>query len=533
MKLASLILSTTLPLSLMAADSVTVFRTGNDFFVRSKYSNMYDLVICVERGCNESAYLLCPDTPLADCRKKGLVLHAGGDEYAANPPIGNYGTLSGNHGSIYTSLLTIPGHGLTEKDIGGLFEENNSKKKFVIMNIVDKDSIIVHSPGRKNTLSPAFARPYSKKMYYKGKAFAIKKMTVTQLYPLNRITRCELLADGKEPVPEGREVKCTFADFYFTHDVIDPYYAVQSVKNAPGKIPSPRWTNKMHMFYLHTDELKKQYPEYAALPRLATFENRLRFDPWGSAVNYRRTTYHVALSTATALEVMMNWRGLFGASPKQRFYIPKLKKLKVPSASNKEKIFEYDFTNVENLKPAMPVSYLIKRKDCLDPEDPCDRYIRLSGKKEMEYGAALGYSLFMGCTAKGKDQTRDSLYLLYKTKKMYPYAYSIKSIKPGTVMETVAYKQFFNPQKEKDATSFYYHFQGDSLIVYTDFHKEVKNKVLTLPSCAAGRKITILEKTPGMTLHTEKKIPEEALFTVSTTSGNNYIVLKLDAGNKK
>ena len=100
-------------------------------------------------------------------------------------------------------------------------------------------------------------------------------------------------------------------------------------------------------------------------------------------------------------------------------------------------------------------------------------------------------------------------------------------------METVAYKQFFNPQKEKDATSFYYHFQGDSLIVYTDFHKEVKNKVLTLPSCAAGRKITILEKTPGMTLHTEKKIPEEALFTVSTTSGNNYIVLKLDAGNKK
>ena len=180
----------------------------------------------------------------------------------------------------------------------------------------------------------------------------------------------------------------------------------------------------------------------------------------------------------------------------------------------------------------MPVNYTIKRKDCLDPSDPCDRYIRLAGKKEMQYGAVLGYSLFMGCTAKGKDQTRDSLYLLYKTKKMYPYAYNIKNIKPGTVMETVAYKQFFDPQKEKDATSFYYHFQGDSFIVYADFHKAVRNKVLLLPSCAAGRKITILEKTPGMTLHTSGNIPEKAAFSISTAPGNNYIVLKLDAGNK-
>ena len=107
-------------------------------------------------------------------------------------------------------------------------------------------------------------------------------------------------------------------------------------------------------------------------------------------------------------------------------------------------------------------------------------------------------------------------------------AYDLKDIPAGKVMETVAYKQFFNPRKEKDATSFYYHFQGESLVVYADFHKELKNKVLHLPKAAAGRKITILEKTPGMTLHTRGTIPEKAAFAVSATSGNNYIVLKLD-----
>lgn len=520
-------------LSTAYGDSVTVYRKGHDFFVRSKYSNEYDLVIRVKRGCNESACLLAPSLPLSECDKKGIVLHAGGDEYPANAPMGRYGTLSGNHGSIFTRILTIPDHNMSEEDIGGILTDKGSKKKFVIMGIVDNNNILIHSPGRKNTIAPAFAKPSGKGLYYKEKRLLVKKSSVTQLYPMNRITKWELLADGTTSIPEDKEIKCSFVDFHFTHDVLDPYHVVQSVKNNPGKEASPRWTNKMHMFELHTDELKKKYPLYASLPALATFENRLRFDPWGAAVNYRKTTYHVQLTAVNALEVMMNWRGLMAKSTWQKFYIPKLKKLRIPHRKNKQKIYEYDFSAKADLKPAMPVSYRITRKDCLDKEDPCDRYIRLAGKRVPQYGAVLGYSLFMGCTAKGKDQTRDDLYFFWHTKKMYPYAYKLKNVKPGTVMETVAYKQFFNPQKEKDATSFYYHFQGESLIVYADFHKSLKNKLLSLPRCAAGRKITVLEKTPGLTLLTQEAIGDDAAFRINTTTGNNYIVLKLDKGNKK
>lgn len=519
-------------LNAKTTEFVTVYREGRDFLVRSTYSSTHDLVIRMERGANETAYLLKKEFPITSWKEKGNRLRGGGDEYPATSPVGRYGILSGNHGSIYASILTIPSHNMTQKDIGS-FIYNDKKSPFVIMDITDKDHILVHSPGKKSTLAPSFSRVYTKKLTYKGKALDVQAYKITQMYPLNRVTKHLLLADGKTPVPERKEIQCSFVDFYFSHDVIDPYEAVQSVIKNPGKIPSPRWVNRMHMFYLDTPSLQKKYPLYRKLPALMSVENHYRFDPYGAAVNYRKSIFHQPLTSVRSLDVMMNWRGLMAQSKKQYFYIPKLKKLKVPVARKKNEFLDYDFSAMADLRPAMPVSYNITRKDCLDPENPCDRFIRIAGNDKMEYGVALGYSLFMGATAKGKDQTRNQLYHLYRTKKMYPMAYELKNVKPGTVMETVSYKQSFNPQKEKDAVSYYYHFQGESLIVYADFHKKLHKKRLQLPQSAANRKITILEKTPGLTLLTKDRIGKDCSFMIDTESGNNYIVLKLDAGNKK
>ena len=509
-------------------DFVTVYRENRDFLVRSPYSRKYDLVVSMTNTCNESAYLLARDLPLSRCRKEGLILHRGGDEYPANSPLGHYGTLSGNHGSIFTTLLNIPDHSFTEKDIGKSLFTKDGKKEFVIVAIENKDTILIHCPGKPGKKLPGFNRPWNSPLYYNGKPVISKKRAITQLYPMNRITKWELLADGKTPVPEKKEIRCSFVDFYLTHDVLDPREVVDSVKKNPGKTPSPRWTNKGHMFLLHTEELQKKYPVYAGIGRLATFENHYRFDCFGAAVNYRRTTYHKPLSPVRALEVMMNQGGLLSSGKNQIFYIPKLKKFSVIDKKTKEISRTYDFAAKEDMRLPVKASYRISRKDCQDPNNLPDRYIRVSGNDTPLYGAAIGYSLFMGCTAKGKDSTRNEIYFIWKTKKLYPFAYDLKDIPAGKVMETAAYKQFFNPRKEKDATSFYYHFQGESLVVYADFHKELKNKVLHLPKAAAGRKITILEKTPGITLHTRGTIPEKAAFAVSATSGNNYIVLKLD-----
>jgi hypothetical protein len=95
-------------------------------------------------------------------------------------------------------------------------------------------------------------------------------------------------------------------------------------------------------------------------------------------------------------------------------------------------------------------------------------------------------------------------------------------------VETVAYRQYFNPRLEPDATSFYCHHQGSSFMVYLDFHKVLKNKTVKLPPAAAGKKITVLEKTPALTLHTASRIPDSSVITLSNDAKHGYLVLKLD-----
>jgi hypothetical protein len=134
----------------------------------------------------------------------------------------------------------------------------------------------------------------------------------------------------------------------------------------------------------------------------------------------------------------------------------------------------------------------------------------------------------MGCTA--KDHTlkeRNLIYHIYRSHKMYPFASTPVHIKPGKKIETVTYRQYFDPQREPDTTSFYCHYQGKSLMVYLDFHKMLKNKEIKLPASAAGKKITVIEKTPAVTLHTTGKVPASGI-RFSNSSGHGYLVLKLD-----
>ena len=64
-------------------------------------------------------------------------------------------------------------------------------------------------------------------------------------------------------------------------------------------------------------------------------------------------------------------------------------------------------------------------------------------------------------------------------------------------------------------------------MVYLDFHKDLKNKTVRLPEAAAGRKITIVEKTPSLTLHTAGTVPPEGI-SLDVTGKYGYLVLKLD-----
>lgn len=515
-----------LTFSFGAEEFITVYKDGNDFFVRSRYSDTRDMIIHNFRYINEKAYLIKRTAPF-DAWKKTAAFHYSNDDYPAVPSLGKYGTLSGNHGSPYTRCLTVPKHGLTAKDRGGVIREKG-KNTYVILQILDKDNILIHPEGVPNTLSPCFSKHTTAALFYKGKQMRFTKSVMKQLYPLNRITDWQLLADGVTPVPERKEVKCRFVDFVFVHDVLDPYYVIQAVKKAPEDKAMPEWNAKHSMCFTNTPELKKKYASYVKLPALATYGNKVRFQPRCARVNYRKITYHVPLSSANNLDVMMYWGGVIARQKRQLFYIPKLKPVTITDRKTKAKR-TIDLTRGVQIPIKMEYSYYIPLSDVLDKKDLPDRFIRITGdEKKYRYGVALGYSLFMGKTAKQyMPGDRKIVYHLYKTHKIYPFSGSPENIKAGKVEEVVTYHQYFDPQQEPDATSFYCHYQGDSLMVYLDFHKELKNKTIKLPKAAVGRKITVFEKTPALELHTKGKVSASGI-TLSNKAKHGYLVLKLD-----
>ena len=508
-----------------AGESVTVFKDGLDFFVRSPFSETEDLIIHTFRYVNEKAYLVKRGTPIQDY-SKGKVLHSAGDDYPATAPLGAYGTLGGNHGSAFTREVTIPGHGLTEKDAGNIITDNR-KNPFVILKVLNKDSILIHPEGKPDTYAPRFIQHSRQPLYYKEKKLEFTSSVLRQLYPLNRITDWQLLADGKTPVPEKKEIKCRFVDFIFVHDVIDPYFVIQAFKKGINKGSYPPFGIRHAMQLANTPALRKQYADYMKLPALVTYSNKFRFQPRGACVNYRSVLYHAKLSHVGNLDVMFMWSGAIANQKRQLFYVPKMKVLTLKDRETKKDI-TIDLTSGYPLPRKLNVSCYIPDKEALDPNDLPDRFIRVSGPGPYHYGIALGYSLFTGYTAKANtSKERSTVYHIYRSHKMYPFGSKLKNVQPGKKTLTVTYRQYFNPQLEPDATSFYCHYQENSLIVYLDFHKILKNKTIKLPGAATGRKITVLEKTKELTLHTNAVVPASGI-RLSNNAKHGYLVLKLD-----
>jgi hypothetical protein len=512
-------------ITLAAQEKITVRKMGDEFAVRSEFSPTHDLVIRNFRVANEGAYLVPKNLPLKDYRK-GKMIHLNSDEYPATG-MTILGYLSGNHGSRYCRTLLIPDHGLTEADIGGKVTAKDGYV-FIIMQIQDKDNILIHPLGSGSDFDPKFRAHSTGALSYKGKPLPFQKSTFTQMYPLNRITDYRLLADGKTPVPEDTDVVCGFVDLVFVHDVISPNAAVRSVMENPGRKPSPEWIGKWQMMMVNTPELRKKYADYMKLSALVTYSNTFRFEARGANVVYRKALFHSKIKGIRDLGVMYGWCGGIADKKDQLFYIPKMKPIRMKGKKKDDPALDADFTAGYLMPKQTSTSHLFTGKDLLDPEDVPDRFIRVTGNGKPELGIALGYSLISGNTAKAnKGAGRDQFYFFWHTKKMYPFAYSLNESLPGQTFETICYRQYFNPQLEPDATSFYWHREGNSWLVYLDFHKELKDKLIRLPKHLAGKKIAVVEKTPSLTLHTEKTVPEEGI-RLDVAGKHGYLVLKLD-----
>lgn len=508
------------------AEKITVYRTGNDVLIQSRWSDDKDIVINIYRFANEMSYLVKRNSDIRQYRK-GIRLHWGSDEYPATLFAGGqgYGYLSGNHGSSFGMLLTVPGGKYSVKDIGSAMQDDKNRI-YRIVQVVSPEEILIHPESTSGIMgAPKFPRLKNDKLFRNGAEVKYSKHKMGQVYPLNRVTKIEFLVDGKTPLPEKTVVKCDFLEHRFEHDVLAPEGVVEYVKKNPGKKPYPEFTSKWHMKIMDSDPKLR---DYASLPAIMTIKNRFIYQQNGAVVNDRTCTFHVSFPNVSLMDQMFCWGGGKIAPAKlEEFYIPKTKPLKMINLKDLSNPYEFDFAKVAVMPEKMFVSYTLSKKDVSDQENLPDRYIRLTGNGKREYGIAIGTSLFAGHTAnanKGRD--RDSLYYFYTSKKMYPYSYILKNNKPGISLRTISYKQYFNPALDPDLTAFYHHRQENSHVVYVDCHKSLKNKTVQLPASLRGKKITVLEKTPSVTLHTEGKLSDgKLLFDVKD---QGCFVLKLD-----
>ena len=509
----------------VGADRITVLRRGRNAWIQSRFSQTQDIVIGVWLDANEKAFLVPRGS---DIRKaeKGLCLHMNSDEYPATA-FSNYGFLSGNHGSAAARLVTAPRHGFTSADIGKVITDEK-KRSYVLVQVPSSDKFVMH-PEPADPKTPlgraVFPRHAKEKLFIDGREIKFTSSVLTQLRPLNRVTKNEFLIDGKIPLPDNTVVKCAYLDHVFEHDVVVPETFVRFIRDRAGQKTVPAPTIRTKMFY-PADEPGAE--DYLKLPALMTVKNRFRYQDNGAMVNCRECTYPLSLVGVSQLEVMFGWAKEIAKGKYQMFYIPKTLPSVFSGRLDKNRKYEFDFVKGADISGRPDINGSIMAKNAADPADPPERFIRITGKSAPEYGIAVGYSLIAGHTAlRGRGRDHSRYYHLWHTQKMYPYAYTLRNNAPGTKVTTVSYKQYFCPAEEPDLTAFYHHHQGNSLVVYVEAHKPLDNKRLNLPPETAGMKITVVEKSPSVTLLTPDKVPADGI-RISLQGKNGSLVLKLD-----
>jgi len=486
----------------VAQEKIKVYRNGNILLVKSHFSQNKDIVLRTWRIANEFAYLVPKGSSILEY-DKGELIHNGGDDFAPYDFSG-YGYLGGNHGSSFGRKLNIPNHRFVVKDIGTSLNDEQGGI-YYIMKIIDENNILIHPYGGGKIGFPHFKSHKKEKLFRNGIEVKLKKSSMMQMLPGIRVNDIAFLVNGKTLLADKTVVECDFVNHVVDYDIVMPDAVVEMVKQTPGKEP---------------DMIAKE------LPALLNSKSIFSYQPNGACVIYQKNKVTHAFKQMTCYGTIMKWKGSIAEKKTTKFYIPKLKPFKA-RGFNGTPGYQCDFSAVYKMPKKMNVSHSISKLECLDENDLPDRFIRITGNENPELGVVVGYSLIKGSTAKeNKGVDRNNIFLLWKSKKLYPTCFTISPQK-GDEKNTVIYRQYFDPQLEPDATSFYHHKEGGVDVVYMDFHKTLKNKRIKLPAFFVDKKITVVEKTPSVVLHTNKTVPHGGLI-LDVNDNYGYLVIKFD-----
>jgi hypothetical protein len=500
----------------MDSQKIQVLKSNNKVYVRSYFAPGKDVVTSIGIGRNghinfERAGLMDSKLEMTvDKCRRAATFHYCGDDATPWNLNGTY--IGANHGAYDVLELTVAKHGLSKIDLGTGWKDGKGKEFFLIK-IVGPDKIWVLSENSgKGDIWRFNKRLFGKELKNaNGLKLKVSQKRRAQLIPSCRIQKQAYLVDGVNPLPDNKAVICDFLDVVDVYDIIAPDSVLEKVKKNCGK-----------QVRFNTGELDS----------VLTNNIRYRFQGRGAC-----TVLHKAKLNR---KIRLGYMGFIqtsqlkkGKYQKHHYFIPKTKAFEYKGV-------KYDFSGFQDYSKRLKdsLSFNEKLKCLVDPDDLPDRWIQLLGNKEKEndkikyeIGYAVGYSLTDGITRpelRAKNSSRACF--LYTSNKTYPSAvdYKIGSLKAGDEFTCLAYRQYFSPFGiSAKSSSSYLHKQGDSWMLYLHYQQPVAEDVVKLPGKLTGKRITVVENTPGVKVLSGLSIPQEGLRLISEKK-RGFIVLKID-----
>ncbi len=495
------------------ATDLQVVKNKDVVLIRSPFIKGKDMVIRIELGENRqinfrSTALVDSSSPANFELWDGLTIHGNGDDVPSWNINGGY--IGGNHGTEGVCELTCTGHGLTTADLGREWIDEGGHKLYLIK-IVSPDTLWFL--GENTAVAPLWKFNFT----ISGNTLASKsdghkliftKNNVTQLRPSCRIRKQAYLADGKNPLADGDATTCKYFEIAEEYDIINPGSVLADVIAHPG--------GERNFTADHLDAVLRNEIVY-------------RFYPNGSNVIDTKSKALQSFNLGLALFVMTAPLTTYGNSYSREYYIPKTRPFALGGKTfNFHKIQDY------NEKPTAAINFSANGPYIEDSKNLPERFIQFLYRKEndrnvREIGFALGYSLIQGVTQPHvRAGNVHNAAMLYTSLKSYPYAMDSKMgmISAGMEFHCVGYRDYFPPQSYPNATCVYWHPEGDDIILYADYHQKIDHDTIKLPPNLTGGKISVIEKTPSVTLHSTDAVPATGIdLSVGDTYG--YIVLKL------
>ncbi len=494
--------------------NLKVLKHGDSVFIRTAFAPEQDLLVRLGKGTNRqinysSAFLLPAAADMSlPALSNARLIHGNGDDATPWNLNGTY--IGANHGCSDVRELTSAGHGKTAADLGSRWEDS-AGTSFYLIKVVDATRLWFLSANQgkgdiwkfRTSIAGTSLKPAAT-----GAPLSFTDNKMAQLTPACRIKTQQFLVDGTTELADDQPVTCSSFDVVEEYDVINPASLLQDIIDHPGVERS-----------------------FVADHLAGVVSNRIiyRFEPGGANVIYytARALQDFDIGYMGFIQSARLTRGDFAT---HRYYIPKT----VPFTQDG---IALDFRAGQDYTtpPRSPLIFSAAKQNVADPANLPERFIQLLGRTAgdqtvEEVGYALGYSLIYGLTQPAeRAKNANQALMLYVSAKSYPTAVDAKRGRPipaGTQFECVAYRQYFRPAAHQNATCLYWHRENTDTVVYADYHQSVERDTLVLPPELTGKSLTIVEKTPSLTVHTTGAVPAGGVV-VSVSDGYGYVVLRV------